>query len=125
MPRLSLTDIKFLEAGIFEQRYRVSLRIRNPNSIALPIEGVGYKLVLDGIPFADGVSNNAFEVPAYGETTFDMDVSASLINTARHIGKVMRGEMTSLNYRMEGHVQVDLPFAGRVPFNETGEISFK
>lgn len=121
-PALTVTDIRFLDAGLFEQRYRMTLRVKNPNAVGLPVTGVRYELLFQDQPFADGLSNQHFVVPAYGEATFDVDLTTNILKTARHIAGLIRGQQGELGYEMRGHVVVDMPFVGRVPFSEQGTI---
>ncbi len=121
-PALTVTNIRFLDAGLFEQRYRMTLRVKNPNAVGLPVTGVRYELLFQGEPFADGLSNQQFVVPAYGDATFDVDLTTNILKTARHIAGLIRDKQGELGYEMRGHVVVDMPFVGRVPFSEQGTI---
>ena len=65
-PRLSLTGIELLGGNLFQQDFRLGLRIDNPNSGALPIERVRARLRLGGQQVATGTSMQAFVVPPHG-----------------------------------------------------------
>ena len=36
-PRVTLVGLKLISVELLEQRYRVSLRVKNPNAIVLPV----------------------------------------------------------------------------------------
>ena len=38
-PKLDIVDLQVTGATLFEQNYALKLRIRNPNTIALPVSG--------------------------------------------------------------------------------------
>lgn len=62
-----VTDIAPLDSSPFEQRLRVSLRIRNPNDYELQVTGVDVRLEFNGKRLARGLSNKEFTVPRLGE----------------------------------------------------------
>ncbi len=121
-PNLSIVDVRLQDMTLFEQRYRMTLRISNPNDFELPVERVHYEIFLEGDLFAEGNSVGSFVVPALGENRFDVIVSSSLLRTARHAANLMQGGRDQLDYEMKGFAVVDLPFAGRVPFSDSGSL---
>ena len=76
-PEVSFVGLKAVEASVFEQRLEVRMKVRNPNSIELPVNGLDVNVDLAGEPFAHGVSTREFVVPAGGEAEFDMLVTAN------------------------------------------------
>ena len=51
-PRLGVTDLEVIDFGVFEQRYRVQLRVQNPNPNALHIRGLDYTLHINEQEFS-------------------------------------------------------------------------
>ena len=45
-PSLSLTDVRVIEAGLFEQKFSLELNVKNPNAFTLPVRGLDYTLHL-------------------------------------------------------------------------------
>jgi len=78
-PQITLSDIRMLEGGLFEQRFQVDLRIRNPNDFDLPIDGLTFALELNGSDFADGVSDQRVTVPRLGEAVVPVTASTTLL----------------------------------------------
>ena len=78
-PRVNLVGLQLVSMELFEQRYQVRLRVKNPNPYELPIQGVDFRLDINGQAFADGVSNRSVTVPAYGEQVIALEVSSNLI----------------------------------------------
>ncbi|MEN8803655.1 MAG: LEA type 2 family protein, partial [Thiogranum sp.] len=70
-PRVTLVGLKLISAELLEQRYQVNLRVMNPNAFELPVRGIDFRLDINGQAFADGVSNQAVDVPAYGENIIE------------------------------------------------------
>ena len=51
-PQVNLAGLEVLDLGLLEQKFVVSLRVTNPNDMALPIDGLKMKLDINGQPFA-------------------------------------------------------------------------
>ncbi len=56
-PYISLANINLLNMGVFEQRYRIMMRIQNPNDVIISIKGMSYRIFINEQSFARGVSN--------------------------------------------------------------------
>ena len=121
-PNVSFIGIRALEANLFEQKLEVRLRVRNPNTIELPVNGLDVDVELAGEPFATGVSARQFVVPAHGEAEFDMIVTA---NAATALLKLAGGDRKSreeVGYRLKGRLSTRLGLLRSIPFNETGTL---
>jgi LEA14-like dessication related protein len=120
-PEVSFVGIRELEANFFEQRLEVRMRVRNPNSIELPVNGLDVDVELADEPFAHGVSAREFVVPAEGEAEFDMLVTA---NAANAILKIIGngGQRGEVSYRLKGKLSTRLGLIRSIPFEETGTL---
>ncbi len=124
-PKVSLADVKLVSAGLLEQRYRLSLRVQNPNSVPIPINGLEYKVSLGGSEFARGVSANSFTLPATGEDVVEIDVSTNLLDSARHVYSLLKSGEDNLDYNLSGNVKVNLPFVKSLPFSRSGQVNLR
>lgn len=120
-PRISLASIRPVDIGLFEQRYRLRLRVQNPNPSDLLIKGMDYTLYLNEQQFAHGVSPESATVPAYGEQIVEVDVVSNLARLFDQFSEL--GRQRSLNYRLVGGIRL-ADMAARIPFEYQGEISF-
>ena len=120
-PEVSFVSLKALEASMFEQKLEVRLKVRNPNSIELPVNGLDVALELAGEPFAQGVSAREFVVPALGEAEFDMSVTANAVTA---LLKIASGERKSkeVDYRLKGKLSTRLGLLRTIPFEESGSL---
>jgi LEA14-like dessication related protein len=120
-PEVSFVSLKALEASMFEQKLEVRLKVRNPNSIELPVNGLDVALELAGEPFAHGVSAREFVVPALGEAEFDMSVTANAVTA---LIKIAGGERKSkeIDYRLKGKLSTRLGLLRTIPFEESGSL---
>ena len=122
-PRVSLVSIKPVQIQLLEQRYLATLRIQNPNPVALPIEGLDYSISINGEDFANGVSNEGVTVPAYGEATLEVSVTstlAALIDQLRHFD----GSGDTLRYGITGTLGIT-GIPGGLSFERDGEIDLR
>ena len=120
-PRVSLANLELLDSTAFEQRFRVTLRVRNPNPFPLPITGFNFDLDVNGRTFADGVNNETTLIPRLGEQTVVVDASTSVLQVAQII-MGLPGRDT-LDYGLNGKVFLQRGMGLSVPFSETGELA--
>lgn len=120
-PEVTFVSIRGLEANFFEQRLEVRMRVQNPNSIELPVNGLDVDVELADEPFAHGVSAREFVVPAKGEAEFDMIVTA---NAANAILKILGngGQRGEVGYKLKGKLSTRIGLLRSIPFEETGTL---
>jgi LEA14-like dessication related protein len=121
-PHLSVIKVDMVDSDLLSQRFKVRLRVQNPNDRELPVRGVSVKLELAGEQFGDGVSGERFVVPAYGEAEFDMLLTTNLASAVmRYLGKKDKGE-DSVDYRLSGNVDIDKAMLHSIPFSDSGKL---
>lgn len=121
-PRVSLAGLELEEVGLFEQRYRLRLRVQNPNDVELPIAGMVFSLYLNEAEFANGLSDRQTTVPAFGEALIEARVTSSLGGVIEQLQRLSRAEEAQrFSYRLAGHARLSHRSA-RYPFEYRGEI---
>ena len=121
-PRVSLVSIAPEEFQLLEQRYRVQLRVLNPNDATLAIRGLSYEIELNGKTFGDGVSGERVTVEPFGEETVSVVVLSNISRIYQQIRDVISSGDASISYVVRGTVSVEGAL-GRVPFERAGEVS--
>lgn len=122
-PQVSLVNLQPVQIQLFEQRYLATIRILNPNPVALPISGLEYAISINGSEFANGVSSQRVTVPAYGEKTLDLGVSSTLVKLFDQIRRFGSSGGT-VTYAISG--SLGLQGSPRsVPFAQDGEIDLR
>ncbi|MFZ2290111.1 MAG: LEA type 2 family protein [Halopseudomonas yangmingensis] len=121
-PDVRLADVQMLKGNLWEQQFRVRLRVDNPNPRALPIRGMQYQIHLNDARLATGVSDRHFNVPAYGSEYFDIEVRSNLW---RHIGDLIRlvDQQQPIEYRVDGHIRTGLWMAPRLNLEQRGTLN--
>ena len=120
-PKVSFVSLRAVEASVFEQRLEVRMKVRNPNDIELPVNGLDVDIELAEEPFAQGVSAREFVVPARGEAEFDMLVTA---NAATALLKIVGADRKtdSIDYKVKGKLSTKIGLLRTIPFEEAGTL---
>ncbi len=119
-PQVHLADIRLLPSGLFEQRFRVDLRLGNPNDFDLALGGLTFELELNDMPFAQGFSNQAVTLPRLGEARVSVVASTTLIDLVQQA--LILGERSDLSYRIEGVVYLRGAARRKVPYETSGRM---
>ncbi len=119
-PEVHVVDIRLLQGGLLEQRFRVDLRIGNPNDFDLPLDGLSFELDLNGRHFAGGFTNQSVTVPRLGEVRISVDASTTLIDMIEQA--LILGERTELSYGIRGVVYLRGLGRRQVPYERGGRL---
>lgn len=119
-PEVSLADVELIQAGLFEQRFKLKLRLSNPGQSEVVINGLNFELELNGQPFAKGQSDQGTTLPRLGETTLDVTATSNLAALLRQVAELRKRGGESLDYRLRG--TLSLPGFGSLPFDRKGEV---
>ena len=106
-PKVELVGIEALPSDGMEPRFQVSLRIVNPNSTAMTIDGVYYELSLRGKEFMNGATSESTSVPGYGENTLSLQASIGLMKMLSLMGDFIRNpDNPKLDYQFKAKIDV-------------------
>jgi LEA14-like dessication related protein len=120
-PSLVLANLRLTGATLFAQTYLLDLQVQNPNDFDLAIDGLACEILLNGQHFASGVSDRAVTVPRYGMGAVQVEATSTLAGIFRQITELERNQAQSFRYQLRGHVR--LRGFGRLPFDQSGELS--
>ena len=121
LPYITLSNINLLNLGVFEQRYRIMMRVQNPNDAVIPIKGMSYQLFINEQNFARGVSNESVIIPEFGEEVVEIVATSDLTSILRQLQELMSGGINKVSYRMTGKVKLTNRIR-RLPFEYKGEL---
>jgi LEA14-like dessication related protein len=124
-PRLELVGVQILSTDMFAQRFKVRVKVENPNDIELPVKGIDYQIFMMGDSFAEGMSNEPFLLPAKGEAEFDMTVTTNFVSSfGRLLSRAGGGKLQDVDYEIAGKILVDKGMVKKIPFNHHGTVDF-
>lgn len=120
-PDVRLANVQMLKSNLWEQSFRLRLRVDNPNSRNLPIRGMQYQVYLNNMRLATGVTDKSFDVPAYGSEYFYITVRS---NIWRHVGALVKlvEDQQPVHYRIDGHIRTGLLFSPKLNLHEEGTL---
>ncbi len=119
-PRVRLSDLRLIPGGLLEQRFQVELRLANPNDFDLDLDGLTFALVLNGRPFAEGVTDQAVTIPRLGEASVRVVAATTLIDVVQQA--LILGERDHLSYRIEGVVYLRGLPRRKLPYARGGKL---
>ncbi len=103
---IDVAGIESLPGEGMELRLLVKVRVQNPNDAAVEYSGVALTLDLNDIRLASGVSDDVGTVPRYGESIFEIPMTISAFDMARHmLALTSVSERNDVSYRVEGKLQ--------------------
>ncbi len=108
-PDVELVGLEPLAGSPMEARFLVRLRIVNPNSIDLEIDGMAYEVDLRDRKLLSGVSNKPLTVGAYSETTAELEVAVGMF-----------GSLSLLRDLLTDPPEAGLPYALRAKLSRKG-----
>jgi len=104
-PVFSIQSIAILKAELINTRFRVGLKIDNPNPYPVELSSFGYELYGNGRLWADGTEKNIIRVPGKSYVEGNLFLIMNFINMKRDLlDQIIRLE--DVNYRFTGDAQV-------------------
>ena len=114
-PKVSVAEVSVKRLGLFEQIFDVGLRVSNPNDFDLDIEGLEFKLEINGREFAEGMAHTHTRLPAFSSAVVHVDTttdSNKLLQQMKTLPEILQD---GVPYRIRGRIKIDrandwLPF---------------
>ena len=119
--RVTLAGVEPLPGEGLEVRFRLKLRVQNPNEGAIDYQGLSVTLDLGGSTLASGVSPEAGRVPGFGEQVIELPVTVSAMAALRQVFGFATGSSRSLDYVLRGRFGGGL---GGQSFEASGKVDW-
>ena len=104
-PVFSITEIAVLKAELINTRFRVNLKVDNPNPFPVELSSFVYELYGQGRLWADGEEKNVFQIPAHESREAQLFLIMNFINMNRALlDQVIK--LQNVQYRFAGEVMV-------------------
>ena len=105
-PVVSVTSFRPLAEEGSGLSFEIGLRIVNPNSEPLELQGIAYTIELDGHKVITGVGNDLPTIEGYSEETLTLQASASMFQAIRFFSDMMQGSKDSVQYELSTKLDV-------------------
>ena len=125
-PEVRLTSVELSRLGLYGQTFLLGIHVSNPNPFPLPVSNVRYELRLDDDRFAGGETRGGFVVPPGSATEFAISVELDLRHSVSGLNTLIEsGFERSVQYQLQGSLQLDLPAAKPLSFAESGSVRLR
>lgn len=101
---VNLVDIVPLPSTAYEHRMRVDLRLRNPNPQSFEIDGLRFRLEVNGQRLATGLADVQGTLPRLGELVVPVTTTTTLVELVNQIVRFGRREQPHFEYVLRGRV---------------------
>lgn len=120
--RVTVSSVEVLEATVFEQLYRVTLRVQNRSEQPITVRGGSFDLAINGRGFGSGVTDTTLTVPAFADAQLEVRMVSTLFGMVRLFQGLSSPESTLLTYEISGRFSADGVLGG-IAFREEGELA--
>jgi LEA14-like dessication related protein len=105
-PAFSIMNIELRNSSGLSPEFEVTLRITNPNRVALDIVGMSYDILLEGNKVVSGVSNDFPEIEPYGEDTVSVKSQISLLGSINLLRDLARRNNDLIRYEFNARLDI-------------------
>jgi LEA14-like dessication related protein len=116
-PDVSLVGVELGQTTLFEQHLKLTLKVSNPNSRDITVDGMSFRVEVGERELAHGLTNKTVVLPRLSEVRIPVETSVSLAGVLKELPRLVGGK---LSYRLRGEV-ITHDF-GRLPFDRKGEL---
>lgn len=122
-PEVEVVSLQPMPAGADGGlRFRINLRVFNPNDSQLALSGLYYALSLAGHRVMTGTSNNLPTIQPYGQQDIAVDASANLMGSMFAAAKLMNSQMTSVPYELKAKIGLRNSLLPSITVTKVGEV---
>ncbi len=119
--RVTVSDIRVIDATLLEQLYDVTLRIQNRGDRSIAIRGGSFDLAINGRAFGSGVTDHQVTVPAYSDAQVQVRMVSTVFGMLRLFQGLQLEQREALEYEISGRFSLADSIGG-LSFHEAGEI---
>jgi LEA14-like dessication related protein len=119
-PSVEISAVNFQGGSLERERLQLSAHVVNPNDRSIAVDSMTAAVDLDGTPFAMGVTDAAFVLPANGAFDVLLDVTANMGSAL--VALAARATHGQLHYRIYGQVRLQRGLVRSLHYSHQGEV---
>ena len=122
-PKIILDGVHSAAGQTGAPRFRIDLRVQNPNAEPLDIAGISYEVLVQDVELLSGVTSDVPVIQGYSEEPVTVEAGLNALQLLRFFTRLGSGEQTL--DRLEYTFRAKVDFRGFVPtqrIEETGVI---
>lgn len=123
-PKVTVESVEALPTSTGGPRFKIKLRVVNPNNQTLDIAGISYSVEVLGRELLSGVTNDVPVIEGYSEEVVTLEAGINLFQFLRLLAGLGKSTTDALDYRFSAKID----FNGFVPtqrVEETGVLNLK
>jgi len=121
-PTVTLSSFKALPSEGMVPAFEIGLRIINPNSQALNLEGIVYTVSLEGYELVKGVGKDFPVIEGYSEGEVKLTAAANLLAGIRFVSDMVQSEGESVEYEFKAKLDLGGLYPS-IKVKEKGDIN--
>jgi len=121
-PTVTLSSFQALPSEGMVPAFEIGLRILNPNSQTLTLEGIVYTVSLDGYELVKGVGKDFPAIEGYTEGEVKLRASANLLAGMRWLNNVIKSQDGAFEYEFKAKLDLGGLYPS-IKVRETGDIN--
>ena len=121
-PSVALTSFRALPSEGMVPAFEIGLRIINPNSQPLNLDGIVYTVSLEGHELVKGVGKDFPVIEGYSEGEVKLTAAANLLAGIRFVGDMMQERGESVEYEFKAKLDLGGLYPS-IRVSERGEIN--
>lgn len=121
-PSVTVSSFKPVYGGAGIPSFEIGLRVVNPNSFPLELQGLSYAVELAGREVVTGAGNDLPVIAAYGEGTFTVTAAVSMFEGFRLMGDLMAKPTDRIPYKVSTKLDVGT-FMPAIRVKDEGELT--
>lgn len=98
-PDISLVDVEFSNASIFETSANFTIRLQNENPYQMDFDGAKYNISLNNINVGKGLVDQNFTIPKLGSVTQTVTIHISNLSLLRNVQTLI--DAKNFEYRVD------------------------
>lgn len=121
-PKISVDSVESIPSAGGAPRFKILLRVINPNTQELDIAGISYGIEIMGEEVISGVTSDVPLIAGYSEQVVTLEAGLQLFQVVRLLTSLGKAQGDALEYRFLAKID----FNGLVPtqrVEETGELT--
>ncbi len=122
-PDLRVVGLTYMGGDSQHQQLRVRIQVTNPNDKQISVRAIDYQVALAGRHFADGSSEEPFNIPALGQSEFNLNVNADVAALVSVVGAHLNE--TTLDYELTGTLHLAEGMLRNIPFKNHGKLPLR
>lgn len=121
-PKVDVVGVESAEGDGRPLRFRIKLRILNPNSEPLKLSGIYYVLKIAGFDVVSGTAKDLPNIEGFSEEIITVNAAASLINSIRLVTELINKPRDELHYELRAKLGTTSSWMPALKVTESGVI---